>query len=59
MDMYGHPTAMRDVSLQYVIVLSNEVMQHSIVKSIAISSDDVLSCTVSKSIAKVWNVGDR
>ena len=29
------------------------------IRSIAISSDDVLACTVSKSMAKIWNVGSR
>ena len=38
MDMHGHPTGIRSISL---------------------SSDDVLACTVSKNIAKVWNVGSR
>ncbi len=38
LDMYGHPTGVRSISL---------------------SSDDVLACTVSKSVAKVWNVNNR
>ena len=29
------------------------------IRSIALSSDDVLACTVSKNIAKIWNVGSR
>jgi len=29
------------------------------IRSIALSSDDELACTVSKNIAKVWNVGNR
>ncbi len=29
------------------------------IRSIALSSDDVLACTVSKNVAKVWNVGSR
>lgn len=29
------------------------------IRSIALSSDDILACTVSKNIAKVWNVGNR
>ena len=38
LDMYGHPTGVRSISL---------------------SSDDVLACTVSKSVTKVWNVNNR
>lgn len=38
LDMYGHPTGVRSISL---------------------SSDDVLACTVSKSVTKVWNVNSR
>jgi len=29
------------------------------IRSIALSSDDILACTVSKNIAKIWNVGNR
>ena len=29
------------------------------IRSVALSSDDTLACTVSKNIAKVWNVGNR
>eukprot|EP00978_Attheya_sp_CCMP212_P031996 scaffold122969_cov56-Attheya_sp.AAC.1 len=29
------------------------------IRSIALSSDDTLACTVSKSVAKVWNVANR
>ncbi len=38
MDMYGHPTGIRSISL---------------------SSDDVLACSVSKNVAKVWNIQGR
>mmetsp|Transcript_16589 Transcript_16589/g.36027 ORF Transcript_16589/g.36027 Transcript_16589/m.36027 type:complete len:1151 (-) Transcript_16589:52-3504(-) len=38
LDMYGHPTGVRSISL---------------------SSDDILACTVSKSVTKVWNVANR
>lgn len=38
LDMYGHPTVIRSISL---------------------SSDDTLACTISKNCAKIWNVGDR
>lgn len=38
LDMYGHPTGIRSVSL---------------------SSDDVLACSVSKNATKIWNVGNR
>lgn len=38
LDMYGHPTGIRSISL---------------------SSDDILACTISKNCAKIWNVGNR
>lgn len=38
LDMYGHPTGIRSISL---------------------SSDDILACTVSKNCAKIWNVNNR
>ena len=38
LDMYGHPTGVRSISL---------------------SSDDILACTVSKNALKVWNVENR
>ena len=38
LDMYGHPTGIRSISL---------------------SSDDVLACSVSKNAMKIWNVGNR
>ncbi|KAL7543092.1 hypothetical protein ACHAXR_012413 [Thalassiosira sp. AJA248-18] len=38
LDMYGHPTGIRSVSL---------------------SSEDTMACTVSKSVVKIWNVDNR
>ena len=38
LDMYGHPTGIRSVSL---------------------SSEDAMACTVSKSVVKIWNVANR
>lgn len=38
LDMYGHPTGIRAITL---------------------SSDDTFACTVSKNVAKVWNVKNR
>ena len=38
LDMYGHPTGIRSVSL---------------------SSEDSMSCTVSKNVVKIWNVASR
>jgi len=38
LDMYGHPTGIRSVSL---------------------SSEDSLACTVSRSVVKIWNVANR
>jgi len=38
LDMYGHPTGIRSVSL---------------------SSEDAMACTVSKSVVKIWNVDNR
>ena len=42
------------------IVSSMDMYGHPTgIRSIALSSDDVLACTVSKNIAKVWNVASR
>jgi U3 small nucleolar RNA-associated protein 12 len=42
------------------IVSSMDMYGHPTgIRSIALSSDDVLACTVSKNIAKVWNVKSR
>lgn len=38
LDMYGHPTGIRSVSL---------------------SSEDAMACTISKSVVKIWNVENR
>jgi len=38
LDMYGHPTGIRSVSL---------------------SSEDAMACTISKSVVKIWNVANR
>ena len=38
LDMYGHPTGIRSVSL---------------------SSEDAMACTISKSVVKIWNVDNR
>ena len=50
----------KDAKFKSSVVSSIDMYGHPTgIRSIAISSDDVLACTVSKNIAKVWNVKSR